>query len=72
MNILALWLSCNTESLLYYEKMINLKVVYFKRFIQWFSDIIETTTKNGVVPAAASNVKKTTLFKDHMVRFKII
>ena len=38
-------------------------------FLQSFSEIVETTTKNGVVPVAKSNVK---LLKDHVVSFKII
>ena len=37
---------------------------------QWWSEIIETSAKNSVVPVATSNVKL--FLKDHMVRLKII
>ena len=38
--------------------------------LQSFSDIIETTEKNGVFPVATSNLKKD--LKGHVSRFKII
>ena len=33
--------------------------------LQWFSEIIDTTTKNGAVPVSTRNVKL--FFMDHMV-----